>query len=178
MRKSNIEIEATLGVILCTLEYFKDMPDDPAGRKEFLKKYSNLKLRLKLLINDVYDYLIKNSGYESGVSMGVQNQLNNKTRSQRIWEHTIPWDVFFFYLVKKNFSSSADLYDYLKRTFCPCWITSDENKKLDAAGLKSQMPEIWTRWDARYTSASVGIKLSKNPLNPANPSLNITKWNL
>ncbi|MFZ2288044.1 MAG: hypothetical protein WAV93_13790 [Bacteroidales bacterium] len=178
MRKSNIEIEATLGVILCTLMYFKDMPDDMAARKEFLKKYRNLKLRLKLLINDVYEYIIKNAGYDSGVSIGVQNQINNKAKPQRIWEHTIPWDVFFFYLVKKKFTSTADLYDYLKRTFCPCWITSDENRRLDAAGLKSKMPDDWERWDDRYKSTGVGINLSKQPRNPSNPSLNITKWNL
>jgi len=175
MRKSYLKIDATLEVILFALQYFKNMPIGTVGCAKYLNQYSNIKLRMKLLINDVYGYMIKNEGFESGISDGVQIEINTNSKTSWIWEHTIPWDVFFFSLVKKNFTTPADLYDYLKKTFCPCWITSVENKRLDAAGLQRKMPLGWKSWIDRYNAPKVPITLYKKPKNPSNRQLKITK---
>ncbi len=176
MRKSNLEIDATLAVILCALQYFKNVPNNAAARKILLKKYRNIKHRIKLLVNDVYDYLIRNQGFESGISSGLPPQ--GSPNSKGIWDHAIPWDVFFFYLANKNFTSPTALFDYLKKTFCPCRITPDENERLDNAKLRSKMPANWNNWDDRYEETRPKVVLLKPPVNPSNPNLNITKSTL
>jgi len=174
MEKSKINIEATLEVILNMLRYFENMPDSLDEQKKYIKRYNNIKQRMKLLINDIYDYMVKNEGFASGISTGVKDAIDNKLVPKRIWEHPIPWKVFFQHLIKKKFTSTTELFDYIKITFCQCWITSDENKRLDKAKLKSKMPEGWQSWRDRYDDPKVKIKLAVEPYNPSNSNLDIT----
>jgi hypothetical protein len=166
MRRSKLNIDATLDIILTSLKYFKNLPSDPQKIKEVLERHSNIKHRMKLFVNDVYGHLERNEQFESGISLALHNKRNNDPKYKGIWEHTIPWEVFFNFLIKKNFTNTKDLYNYLKFSFCQCWITSGENKRLNDAKLTSKMPSKNWNWDDRYKDTDVKIVLIKKPVNP------------
>jgi len=175
LRKSELNIEATLEVILFILRYFKEMPIDLYEQKKHIKQHNNIKQRMKLLVNDLYGHLEKNEKFSPGFSVELMKEKDNNSKIRGIWEHTIPWEEFFYYLIRKEFTEREQLYSFLKDTYCQCRITTAEHKKLKQAGLASKMPEDWESWKERYDYQGVNIKMAKGPENPSNTSLNITK---
>ncbi len=171
---TELRMHATLEVIFFMLKSFKNIDDQ--DEKLIIKRYGNLRRRMKDLISDVYECL-KEEGYKSGVSRKLTEEMEfwkkggrvKNAKPTKVWEHTIPWNYYFHKMIKLHFSDSDELLVFLQKTFCNCEITNAEDKYLNAEGLKKKMPENWDAWSARYEQ--VGIILLELPNNPSNPVL-------
>lgn len=160
--KPTMNINATLGTIIHMLGYFSDQPDPTLN---------SLKHRMKLLINDVYGYLQKNEGFKIGISEGVSEDIEMhrktygkvgslnalKNKYKWIFEHGIPWDASFPFLVKAKIKDPAKLLEFIRNSYAMCYVTRAEDAKLP----KTTMPEGWTpeqSWTIRYEKAGVKVK--------------------
>ena len=167
MVKSYLNIDATLDVILKMLEYFKGLPNLKSEKKykDFIKPYSNIKHRMKLLVNDVYGHLIYDGKLEVGWTVGVQkdkvmhqSQYSKELKRSKDWifEHGIPWNEFFPLLVKKNVKTIYELLRFLIDNFTCMYVTKPEDKLLNKE-YRQSMPQVWNEWSERYNKSGIEI---------------------
>jgi len=142
----------------------KNKIDDTLEVISFMLDKNIRESRLRVLTNDVFEYLEQYEDFHYGVSTEANKLtvLNSKTV---VLEHAIPSNLIIKEL-KKQKPEKHQLLDFFRKHYYLCLITIDENKRLDK-GLRKKMPdhwkENWNDWQCRYREKD--IKLIIQPGN-------------
>jgi len=124
-------------------------------------------VRLRLLMNDIFEYLETFEGFYYGISEEAYKLINNNVVSSDIvtLDHGVPLKVLIQELKSIKPKDREELLNFFKKHFFLCFITKDEDKKLNKYKLKQKMPIGWEgdgkNWKIRYES--VGITLKVDP---------------
>lgn len=83
-----------------------------------------------------------------------------------IHEHVVPHAIVMAKLLALDSLTDENIMSILNKFYFICKITKEEDKRLNAAGLKSAMPKEWNSENgsifARYEHDDVGIFILKN----------------
>jgi len=83
-------------------------------------------------------------------------------RKEVVHEHVFPHSILLKKLLSLNPLTNENIMSVLQKYYVICAITKDEDKRLNAAGLRSKMPDGWNDNDsvfARYEHEEVGISI-------------------
>ncbi len=82
-------------------------------------------------------------------------------RKHIIYEHVVPHSIVMDRLLSLNQPTNDELLSVIRKFFIICTITREEDKRLNAAGLRSKMPEGWNDKSdsvyARYDAVGISI---------------------
>jgi len=86
-------------------------------------------------------------------------------RKDVIHDHVIPHSIVMEKLLSLDPPTNEKIMAILKRFYILCAITKDEDKTLNAAGLRSKMPDGWNEETdsvfARYEAAGILVMRNK-----------------
>lgn len=105
----------------------------------------------------------KHQGCQFWSKEALQSGFPNK---HLVHEHLVPKRVLVDAIIDEIEKTPDSIYDYLERFCIGVVVTKDEDARLNAAGLRSKMPENWDTKDpwARYNA--VGIKVERATKKP------------
>jgi len=99
----------------------------------------------------------------SDINFRTSRAAKGLKRNAVIHEHVIPHSIVMDKLLTLVPLTNDNILKMLKKYYVICAITKEEDKKLNAAGLRSKMPDGWKEDDsvfARYEE--VGILVDNN----------------
>ena len=114
------------------------------GLKDALKKWTDMPVAM---ISEGTATLAANTSFDPFHLMWHhRNRFGKDPRGKSLilWEHTTPLQEVFEQLVK--FDSEEEVRVYMSSYSGVCWITRDEDNRLNDAGYKSNRPGGWLKW--------------------------------
>jgi hypothetical protein len=150
-KKTQVNVEDVLNVILYILTSKKKIRD----------------LRIRTLVNDVFEYLERIEGFHFGLSEEVEKLIVKGAISFKnvTLDHGVPSTVLMNHLKVAGITTTADLLNFFRKHYYMCFISKEEDTRLNKNKLKQKMPDNWkndwTKWDARYKA--IDIKLVVSP---------------
>ncbi|RUO22605.1 hypothetical protein CWE08_05375 [Aliidiomarina iranensis] len=97
------------------------------------------------------------------INFYISDNAKGMKRKDVIHEHVIPDSPVMSKLLALDPLSKESILDIIKRYYVICVITKEEDRLLNAAGLRSKMPEGWSDISdsvfARYQK--VGLSISR-----------------
>lgn len=147
----------------------KSKIEDTINVISYAMKRNIREARLRVLINDVYEYLERFEGFHYGISEGVSMLNDNEINSEQvILDHAVPSNVIIRTL-KAISPNEKDLLDFFRRHYYMCLLTKKENKEVDKE-LRMKMPSSWklndwANWDARYREKGIVLKIKPGKNN-------------
>lgn len=81
------------------------------------------------------------------------------------YDHVIPVNLLVDQLLSREFAVAADVRGFLDQFYRTCWITSDEDARLNSKKFRQKMPDGWS-WEAgdvwaRYAAAEIVVALEE-----------------
>lgn len=90
-------------------------------------------------------------------------EAKDPKRKDVIHEHVIPHIIVMNRLLKLDSLTDDNIMEVLKKYYIICKITKEEDRRLNAAGLKKKMPPEWNEEEgcgfARYKHHEVNIEI-------------------
>lgn len=93
----------------------------------------------------------------------TSTEAKDPKRKDVIREHVIPHIIVMNRLLKLDSLTDDNIMEVLKKYYIICKITKEEDRRLNAAGLKKKMPTEWNEEEgcgfARYKHHEVNIEI-------------------
>ena len=100
-----------------------------------------------------------------GLNFCTSKEAKGLKRKEVTHEHVIPHSIVMNKLLSLDSLTNENIMSILQKYYVICAVTKEEDKRLNAAGLKSKMPDGWDETNdnvfARYES--VGILICELP---------------
>jgi len=113
------------------------------GLKDTLKKWTNTRVSM---VSEGVMKLAKERGVDPFVLTWPHRKLFNadlKGKSEILWEHTTPLEEAFSELIQCN--TKEQVWAFMKNYSGVCWVTREEDNRLNASGYKSKRPDGWQK---------------------------------
>ena len=96
-----------------------------------------------------------------GLNFCTSKKAKGLKRKEVTHEHVIPHSIVMNKLFSLDSLTNENIMSIIQKYYVICAITKEEDKRLNAIGLKSKMPEGWDEANdnvlARYESAGISI---------------------
>ncbi|NWO06817.1 MAG: hypothetical protein HLX50_14305 [Alteromonadaceae bacterium] len=95
------------------------------------------------------------------INFYISDAAKGLSRKDVIHEHVIPHSIVMSKLLALKSLSNEDIMGIIKSYYVICVITKEEDKRLNAAGLRTKMPDGWDDKSdsvfARYQRVDISI---------------------
>jgi hypothetical protein len=144
--KSDKAEKALIRFIFSSIKSYKILLNDiNEVNHPYAKKISNALnhvIRQYDKVQYISKELWKSTPYENKIEL-FKMKWEDRKKINGHFEHTTPVKIIKENLIKINNLKEAE--SYLKKYAIICWITDEENKKLNSQGYKSTRPNGWKK---------------------------------